>query len=299
MLATSTHDTKRSEDVRARIALLSEIPRKWSEAVRKWSARNDRYRSHGWPDKNMEYLLYQTMVGAWPIEEDRLVSFAEKASRESKVHTSWTKPNAEYDEALRTFVSGLCGDEEFQRELESFVRPLLEPGRINSLAQTLLKLTAPGVPDLYQGSELWDLSLVDPDNRRPVDYEQRRKLLAELDRLSVSQIWARLEEGLPKLWVIKQTLILRKKFPLPFGKKSSYRPLNVEGAKAAHVVAFGRGEEIVTIVPRLLIRLENNWGDTVTELSEGHLTGAYLDGGRVELAHLLKDFPVALLHKEK
>jgi (1->4)-alpha-D-glucan 1-alpha-D-glucosylmutase len=302
MVTTSTHDTKRSEDVRARIALLSEIPTQWIEVVRQWSARNDRHRHNGWPDKNMEYLLYQTMVGAWPIEESRLARYAEKASREAKEHTSWNKPHAEYDEALQGFVSGLCRDEEFQAALELFVRPLVRAGRINSLAQTLIKLTAPGIPDLYQGSELWDLSLVDPDNRRPVNFAIRRKLLAEVEQLSVTEIWARLEEGLPKLWVTKQALGVRKKFPMLFGTESSYRPLNVAGAKAAHVVAFERGERVATIVPRLLIGLGNDWGDTTVELSAGHwqncLTGEHLEGGWIPLAEALKEFPVALLHKE-
>jgi (1->4)-alpha-D-glucan 1-alpha-D-glucosylmutase len=302
MLATSTHDTKRSGDVRARLALLSEIPAEWSDAVRGWSARNERYRRNEWPDRSMEYLLYQTLVGAWPINEVRLAGFAHKASREAKMHTSWRKPNAAYDEALRAFISGIFHDAEFQAALESFVRPLILPGRVNSLAQTLIQLTAPGIPDLYQGSELWDLSLVDPDNRSAVDYTHRRKLLADLDKLSVHEIWARLEEGLPKLWVIRQALSLRKKLSANFGWNGRFRPLEAEGAKARQIVAFTRGEQIATIVPRLILRLQGDWGDTTVELPEGHwqntLSGEQVTGGRVRAAHVLKEFPVALLSKQ-
>ena len=180
MLASSTHDTKRSEDVRARINLLSEIPDRWSAAVNRWAELNHRYRRDDLPDRNAEYLLYQTLVGAWPIETDRIVAYMEKASREAKTHTSWTHPNPVYEDALRAFIQGILNHPPFTTDLEGFVKPLVEPGRINSLAQTLLKLTAPGVPDFYQGTELWDLSLVDPDNRRPVDYQKRRRLLAKM-----------------------------------------------------------------------------------------------------------------------
>jgi (1->4)-alpha-D-glucan 1-alpha-D-glucosylmutase len=171
MLATATHDTKQSEDVRVRIHLLSEIPARWAEAVRRWAARNERHRRGGWPDRNTEYLLYQTLVGAWPLEVDRALTYMEKAIREAKVHTSWTHMNPDYEEAVRGFVTDVLSDPEFTSDLAAFVAPLVQPGRVNALAQTLLKLTAPGVPDLYQGTEVWNLSLVDPDNRRPVDYD--------------------------------------------------------------------------------------------------------------------------------
>ena len=155
MLATSTHDTKRSEDVRVRIHLLSEIPARWAEAVRRWAARNERYRRGGWPDRNTEYLLYQTLVGAWPLEVERAVTYMEKAIREAKVHTSWTHTNADYEEAVRGFVTDVLADPEFTADLAAFVASLVHAGRVNALAQTLLKLTAPGVPDLYQGTEVW------------------------------------------------------------------------------------------------------------------------------------------------
>lgn len=173
MLATSTHDTKRSEDVRARLALLSEIPEKWAEAVRRWSESNERYRKDNLPDRNAEYLFYQTVVGAWPIDAERAAAFMEKAAREAKMHTGWERPDPDYENALKAFVEGVLSDPAFVSDLEAFVTPLIEPGRINALSQTLIKLTAPGVPDLYQGTGLWDLSLVDPDNRRPVDFAFR------------------------------------------------------------------------------------------------------------------------------
>src|SRR5262245_5744517 len=168
MLATSTHDTKRSEDVRARLDLLSEIPERWAGAVHRWSVRNSRHRPGDWPDRNAEYLFYQTLVGAWPIDSDRMTAYMAKATREAKAHTSWTSPNETYEHALRAFIESSMADRAFTSDLEAFVAPLIAAGRVNSLAQTLLKLTTPGIPDIYQGNELWDLSLVDPDNRRPV-----------------------------------------------------------------------------------------------------------------------------------
>ena len=160
--------------------------------------------------------------------------------------------------------------------------PLVEPGRVNALAQTLLKLTAPGVPDLYQGTELWDLSLVDPDNRRPVDYELRRRLLSELEGATPEQLWARVEEGLPKLWLIRQALTWRRRQPELFGPQGDYQPLLAKGGRAAHVVAFARGNAVVTVVPRLVLGLNGDWGDTTLELPAGawrnELTGDEVDG---------------------
>ena len=242
MLATSTHDTKRSEDVRVRIHLLSEIPARWAEAVRRWAALNERYRRGGWPDRNTEYLLYQTLVGAWPLEVERALTYMEKAIREAKVHTSWTHTNADYEAAVRGFVTDVLADPEFTADLAAFVAPLVQAGRVNALAQTLLKLTAPGVPDLYQGTEVWDLSLVDPDNRRPVDYDLRRRLLREFEGATPEQVWARVDEGLPKLWLIRQALALRRRQPELFGPQGDYQPLLAKGERAAHVVAFARGE---------------------------------------------------------
>ncbi len=300
MLATSTHDTKRSEDVRARICLLSEIPERWGEAVRRWFGHNGKHLRGGCPDRNAQYLIYQTLVGAWPISVERLQAYMEKAAREAKVQTSWNRINEEYEEALRGFLQAILEDRDFVADLESFVSLLVEPGRITSLAQTLLKLAAPGVPDFYQGAELWDLSLVDPDNRRPVDYELRRHLLDELkEGMTPEAILARMDEGVPKLWLIRQGLHLRRNRPAAFGRESTYEPLAASGEKADHVVGFLRGGEVAVVVPRLVLALGGDWGDTGMELPEGRwrneLTGERVAGGRVALRDLLGRFPVGLL----
>ena len=302
MLATSTHDTKRGEDVRARLHLLAEVPERWAEAVHRWSARTARHRRDDRPDRGAEYLLYQTLVGAWPLERERALAYMEKAAREAKRHTSWLAPDADYEAALRRFVEGCYDDAEFLADVEGFVAPLIELGRVTGLAQTLLKLTCPGVPDLYQGSELWTLTLVDPDNRRPVDYARRRRLLAELEGLSPEAVWARVDEGLPKLWLITRTLAFRGRRPELFGVGGEYAPLAVSGAKAAHAVAFARGGGAVTVVPRLPIGLGGDWGDTALALPAGRwrneLTGDPVDGGTVRLDALLRRFPVALLGRD-
>jgi (1->4)-alpha-D-glucan 1-alpha-D-glucosylmutase len=302
MLATSTHDTKRSEDVRARLHLLSEIPEHWGEVVRRWATLNDRHRRSGWPERNAEYLFYQTLVGAWPIGVERMTGYMEKAVREAKVHTSWTNTNREYEDALRAFIESVLTDAEFLADLDAFVMPLVEPGRVNTLAQTLIKLTAPGVPDLYQGTELWDLSLVDPDNRRPVDYQLRGRLLAELHGATPEAIWARKQEGLPKLWVIHQTLALRRRRPELFGPQGEYQPLTASGVRAEHVVAFARNNAAVTIVPRLGLKLDGHWAGTTLELPGGQwrneLTGDDVCGGMVRMGELLARFPVCLLSRQ-
>ncbi|HMH53300.1 MAG TPA: malto-oligosyltrehalose synthase [Candidatus Acidoferrum sp.] len=303
MLATSTHDTKRGEDVRARLALLSEIPERWSAAVQRWGAINESHRRGEWPDRNAEYLLYQTLVGAWPIQTDRVIAYMQKAAREAKAHTSWTDPRAAYEDALRGFITDLLADRRFVADLEAFVAPLVEPGRINSLAQTLVKLTAPGVPDLYQGTELWTLTLVDPDNRAPVDYALRRRLLDELDDASPEDVWRRIDEGLPKLWTIRQTLGLRRRRPELFGAQGDYRSLEARGARARHAVVFMRGDAAITVAPRFVIGLGGDWGDTVLEVPDGRwrneLTGDVVSGGAIRLGDLLRRFPVALLAREE
>jgi len=299
MLTSSTHDSKRSEDVRARLALLSEIPGEWTAAVLRWSALNARHRRAGLPDRNIEYHLYQTLVGAHPIGPDRLLPYAEKAAREAKTHTSWTAVDEDYERAVREFVERALADSEFLAAVDGFAGPLVGPGRVNSLAWKLLVLTAPGVPDLYQGSELWDLSLVDPDNRRPVDYDLRRRLLGELDGLAAEEAWARPGEGLPKLLVVQRTLQLRRRRPAAYGPEGTYRPLVAHGPKARHAVAFARAEEVVTVVPRLVLGLAGEWAGTELELPPGQwrdeFTCAVVDGGRQPLANLLGRFPVALL----
>jgi (1->4)-alpha-D-glucan 1-alpha-D-glucosylmutase len=297
MLTTSTHDTKRSEDVRARIALLSEIPGRFEEEVIRWSAINERHRHGDLPDRNAEWLFYQTVVGAWPLPVERALAYMQKASKEAKAHTSWVDPDAAYDEALRAFVEGALGDPEFNAALERFAAGLVVPGRVNSLAQTLLKLTAPGVPDLYQGSELWDLSLVDPDNRRPVDFAARREMLARIDDGWLPPVD---ESGAAKLLVTSRTLRLRRQRPELFG---GYRPVFAEGRVGDHVLAFDRGG-VVAVATRLPVGLARHggWHDTAVSL-DGHsftdvFTGTGYGGSRLAVADLLHTYPVALLVKE-
>jgi (1->4)-alpha-D-glucan 1-alpha-D-glucosylmutase len=289
LLATSTHDTKRGEDVRARLALLSEMPERWAAAVRRWWAQNARHRRRAAPggpgvlpevpDAATEYMLYQTLVGAWPLGGERAAAYVEKAAREARGQTSWTRPDAAYEEGLRDFLAALDGDLDWQAELAEFVAPLIAPGRLNSLAETLLKLTAPGVPDVYQGCELWTLSLVDPDNRRPVDFALRRRLLERLAAASPEEILAGMEEGLPKLWLVRQALHLRRRRPEWFGPGAGYAPLAARGGRAGHAVVFCRAGAVVTVVPRLVLGLGGDWGDTEIILPEGAGVGEAGDPG--------------------
>jgi len=325
MLTSSTHDTKRSEDVRMRLCLLSEIPQEWRTAVVRWSAMNERYRRGDWPDRNLEYFYYQTLVGAWPLSLDRALAGMEKVAREAKQHTSWTRRDPVYETALREFVTGTLNDSRFVTDLERFVSRLVGPGRVNSLAEKLLKLTTPGIPDIYQGNELWDLSLVDPDNRRPVDFATRQSLLAELQNLSVEQVWQRRDEGLPKLWVVQKTLQFRRSHPDLFGADSRYEPLLAQGSKASHVVTFARvydHQTVLVVVPRLPIRLGGGkyrtplgnevWQDTSVALPKGWRDWAWREvltgeeravtssakrgaAPALRLGEVLTRFPVALL----
>jgi (1->4)-alpha-D-glucan 1-alpha-D-glucosylmutase len=303
LLATSTHDTKRSEDVRARIGLLAGSAARWEAAVRRWSERAERHRRGDLPDRSAEYLLYQILVGAWPISPERAAAYMEKAVREAKRHTSWTAPDLEYEAALAGFVTGVLSDPELVADLESFVGSLREAGWITSLAQTLVKLTSPGIPDLYQGTELWDLSLVDPDNRRPVDFDLRRRLLAELEGAGPEEVWARREEGLPKLWVIQRALALRRERPDLLGPEADHRPVAVNGAEPERIFAFVRGGGAVTVVPRLLgdptARGPRPLAEAEIELPGGSwldvLGGDETSGGPRAAAALLRRFPVALL----
>jgi len=301
MLATATHDTKRGEDVRARLAVISEAPGAWIDAVRRWSTMAQPHRTGEWPDRNTEYFFYQALVGAWPICADRLAAYMEKASREAKVHTSWTSPQAAYDEAVKHFVLACLDDRALMQDVRQFVDWLIEPGRINSLAQTLIKLSAPGVPDLYQGTELWSLHLVDPDNRRPVDYDARRLALAEVKSLSPSAIWGRADEGLPKMWVTHAGLQVRRRHPDAFGPRGSYEAMAAEGPRADHVVAFRRGDEVITVVPRLVMTAGGQWCGTTVQVPEGAwhnvLAGERVRAGEVDLAELWREFPVALLER--
>jgi (1->4)-alpha-D-glucan 1-alpha-D-glucosylmutase len=300
MLTLSTHDTKRSADVRARIAVLSEIPGEWEAAVRRWSEHNDRYRAQGYPDRGLEYLMYQTLVGAWPIEADRLTQTLLKSAREAKVHTSWTDQASAYEDALAAFARSVLADAEFRGDLETFMgrNQLVSLGRVNSLAWHALLLTAPGVPDLYQGNEVWDLSLVDPDNRRPVDFGSRRALLEEVAPLDAAAVMARADEGAPKLWLIARLLSMRVARPDLFSAMD-YAPLEVAGTRARHALAFVR-RNLAVVVPVLVAGLAGAWNDTTVVLPTGRwtdgLTGAEWNGGQpVEVAALLSAFPVAVL----
>jgi (1->4)-alpha-D-glucan 1-alpha-D-glucosylmutase len=304
LLTLSTHDTKRSADVRARINVLSELPTAWTEAVSRWRAVNDRYKRHGRPDRNAEYLCYQTLVGAWPIDSDRAASYMEKATREAKVYTSWVDPDQEYDAALHGFVTAVLGDKDFVSDLTAFLAEhrLVERGRVNSLAQITLLLTCPGVADLYQGTEIWDLSLVDPDNRRPVDYEARRSLLDRLGAASPEVALEHAEEGGPKLWLIHRLLRHRQESPACYGAASTYRPLGMEGGRSGRALAFSRGDRLAVVVPRLTGGPAGGWSDTAVTLPPGYWRDVLSDdefpGGAALIEDLLHRFPVAVLERQ-
>lgn len=297
----STHDTKRSDDVRARITLLAEMPEQWAAAVRRWSAHNERHRTGGVPDREMELHLYQTLVGAHPLPLDRALAYMEKAAREAQRGTSWTAPDDRYERALGDFVRGALADPVFTAALDAFAAPLVRHGRTSSLSRMLLRLTVPGVPDIYQGEEVWDLSLVDPDSRRPVDHELRRRLARELEGLPPGAILARSDEGLPKLHVVRTALRVRAERPEAFAS-GAYAPLAVEGERSEHAVAFARADEVAVVAPRLVLRLAGDWRGTTVRLPDGEwcerMTGAPRRGGAVPLADLLRSFPVALLTRE-
>jgi (1->4)-alpha-D-glucan 1-alpha-D-glucosylmutase len=333
--ATSTHDTKRSEDVRARINALSELPAEWNAQVNRWAELNESLKilvdEDAAPAPNDEYLLYQTLVGAWPLGElddagrrdfsERMQRYMEKATREAKVRTSWINPQEEYDTALADFVAAVLEHEEFLAEFVPFQRRIARIGMLNSLSQALVKLTCPGVPDVYQGQEVWDFSLVDPDNRRQVDYARRRE---QLDALlaggwsDAAEVFARWEDGTPKLWVTHTALALRRRAPELF-HDGEYFPLSGQGERAAHLFAFARrkdGRVAITIAPRLwgglvgageqVVPGAEVWGDT-TLVIPPELAGRYrnlLDREEVtcgeeglRLGTFLSRWPVALLER--
>jgi (1->4)-alpha-D-glucan 1-alpha-D-glucosylmutase len=339
MLATSTHDSKRSEDVRARINVLSEIPGLWRLRLREWHQLNLEHKrqvnNSPAPSANDEYLLYQTLLGAWPAEplrddsqwevfRQRIESYMLKALREAKENTSWINQNAEYEGAISFFVKTLLTPNDENKFLADFVpfqRGIARIGLWNSLSQTLLKLTCPGVPDVYQGNELWSFDLVDPDNRRPVDYtlrEQSFEALRGLDSLpngrSVRTLLQGPGEGRLKLYVIWKTLCLRQQHSDLF-ENGDYLPATVEGTKANHVVAFLRIYErkrVLIVVPRLAAGLLNDsdlppigsqvWGDTrlilpagaAYNLSRNIFTEEEFDlKAPINISKVLAEFPVA------
>jgi (1->4)-alpha-D-glucan 1-alpha-D-glucosylmutase len=301
MLATSTHDTKRSEDVRVRIALLAEIPQRWADVVGRWRSANAPKWRTDTPDHNLEYLLYQTLVGAHPITRERLSEFATKAIREAKVHTSWLRPNDRYEAAVEAFIGALFDDPTFQAELAELVGTLVVPGRMAALAQALIKATGPGIPDFYQGSEWWTTSLVDPDNRTAVDYAARQAGVGAgaADALAADDV------GTTKQRLIERALAVRRERPGSFvGVGATYRPIELTGERAGAAIAFGRGRDVVTVaVIRPVTIGANGWGDTAIDLPEGTWRNRLVDAGpalqgTVRLADLLAHDAVALLTQD-
>jgi len=302
LLATSTHDTKRSEDVRARLSVLTEMPDAWYEAVQAWQAMNRKKRVAGLPGPETEWMLYQTLVGAWPIEAERVLRFMEKAVREAKLSTSWEQPDQIYEGAISHFTSAVLRSRKFSDSLSAFTGRLVVPGRSNSLSLKLLTLCAPGVPDLYQGSELWDFSLVDPDNRRPVDYELRSKLLGGCEEVSLEEDAL----GVTKLALVRRALALRARRPGAFGagRRGSYEPLAARGPASEHVVAFCRGGEVTCVATRwpVLLLQRGGWQGTSLRLPPGRwrdsLSGEIWEDD-VAVGAMLKRLPVALLSRER
>jgi (1->4)-alpha-D-glucan 1-alpha-D-glucosylmutase len=299
MLSTATHDTKRGEDTRLRIAAISEASQEWSTLIRGWMQDHEPYKTDGFPDDNTRYFLYQSLGGVWPVDVDRIGAYMLKAAREAKTYTSWMDPDHAYEHALRTYVLKLMKDDSFRGWCGAFARSLDSIAHHSSLAQTLLKLTAPGIPDFYQGTELWDHSLVDPDNRRPVDYETRARLLREVRELSFEEVLGRWEEGAPKLWMIWKVLQLRNDSPGLFC--GEYTPVFATGPNADCVIAFLRSGRLLTVVRRLTQRTGPG-DDTAVAVPQGRWRNVFTDqpvhGGDVPLKALLSGFPVALLVKE-
>jgi (1->4)-alpha-D-glucan 1-alpha-D-glucosylmutase len=301
MLTLSTHDTKRSADVRARLVVLSEIADAWCAAIDGWREVNERHRRAAEVDLPTELLLYQSLIGAWPIDLDRLHAAMHKSINEAKVRTSWREPNEAYRRAVADFTRAVLEDRAFTGSVEAFIEEhdLVRLGRLTSLSQVALLLTSPGVPDVYQGDELWDLSLVDPDNRRPVDNEQRAKLLEVLADVGAEAALDELASGGTKQWLIHRLLQHRRRRPGLYGE--AYDPLVPAGDQAGHVVAFTRGDLLVA-VPRLHAGLaRRGWGTATLPVPRGRwrdvLAGTDHVGGDVELAALLERFPVAVLER--
>ncbi len=348
MLATSTHDTKRGEDVRARINVLSEMPDRWRSAITRWAKFNKRFRIevdeiHA-PDRNEEYLLYQTLVGVWPVTTmddaqydvfiGRIQAYMIKAIREAKTHTSWVNPHEAYEEAVSGFVRSILDRSTrnlFLEDLLSFEESLSGHGMNNGLSQLLVKLTAPGIPDCYQGTELWDLTLVDPDNRRPVDFALRSEMLGQLNQVCEQDHDDRVElvRGLMNTWkdsriklYLLHTVLRHRRGNAQLYLEGDYVPLDCEGTSRSHVCAYARLHHdlaVVVVVPRLVVELyaapgapdEAMWQDTritVPSWKPGSVYRNLLTGERLEtvaqgerqvlpLAQILQHCPVALLER--
>jgi len=312
----STHDTKREEDVRARLAVLTEIPGEWGQQVREWHERAVPPREYGDTepavDPDTEYLLWQTLVGAWPLSGYRLAGYLTKAVREAKRHTSWTDPDTRFEAAVLGLAAQVLGDSSLFTGIERFVQRIAPDARANSLGVKLVQLTMPGVADIYQGCELAGLSLVDPDNRRPVDYARRRGLLATLDAgQPASRPPDQASPSAPgldaaKLLVTSRALRLRRACPDWFtGPGASYAPLFADGPAAGHVIAFARGGRAITVASRLPVglRRRGGWAGTTLPLPYAPgwrdvLTSRMHRGPAVPLAELTGQLPVALLVPE-
>jgi len=313
ILPSATHDTKRSEDVRARINVLSEIPAQWSAAIDRWHGLNASHRrivaGQQVPGRNEEYLLYQTLLGTWPFggaekEQEwkeyshRIEQYMAKAANEAKIYTSWVNPNRRYDDALSAFIRSVLAPDvsgRFLDDFRSFQVPVAWGGFLNSLSQQLLKIASPGVPDLYQGTELWDFSLVDPDNRRLVDFELRRRLMAGIAQEEVNDpagLLERLlrapEDGRIKLYLTRSALRFRRSNSLLFSR-GGYVGLNTMGKFQRHVIAFARTmhpKTAIAAVGRFFLTLgcypelpvgQEVWGDDAIVLARGLAGGEYRD----------------------
>jgi len=291
MTTLSTHDTKRGEDTRARISVIAETPEDWVAFL---ARRRER---HPLADGAFENVLWESVVGSWPRERDALHRYAEKAARESGTSTEWAAPDEAFEVRMHALVDALFDDPEVSADVEEMVDRLAAAGRSNGLAVKLLQLTGPGVPDVYQGSELWERSLVDPDNRRPIDFDRRRAMLAELDAGFRPPLD---ETGAAKLLVVSRALRLRRDRPELFAR---YVPLPAVGEAADHLVVVDRGGAIA-LATRLPLGLEarGGWGNTTVLLPLGpfveQLTGRVVAGGETPVAELLADYPVALLAAE-
>ncbi|GAB2793677.1 hypothetical protein GCM10027275_43290 [Rhabdobacter roseus] len=323
--ATSTHDTKRGEDVRARLNVLTELPEAWMAKVEEWQEMNQVLKDDVGPDANEEYFIYQTLVGAYPMpgedEDDfanRLEEYLQKAMREAKLNSNWTEPDEEYEAATKAFASGLLDQSRpFWKSFQDFHQKVADYGIVNSLGQVLLKFTAPGTPDVYQGCELWDLSLVDPDNRRAVDYAKRQQWLDELleaEENPARELWQHRHDGRIKLWLTQQLFALRRQQPDVFAQ-GEYLPLEVKGAYQEHVIAFARKYHrhwYLVALPLHTARLveeqgrellDLNWKDTRILLPEGTseewellmLDGKATYAGEIPVQSLFEQLPFAVL----
>jgi (1->4)-alpha-D-glucan 1-alpha-D-glucosylmutase len=287
MTTLSTHDTKRGEDVRARLAVVSELPEEWATLARHLMA------AAPLSDAPFAYLLWQTFAGTGFIERERMHAYAEKAMREAATSTTWTAPNEKFEASVHAVVDAAYDEPDVHAPLAAFVDRITPPGWTNALAQKLVQLTMPGIPDVYQGTELWEDSLVDPDNRRAVDFQERRALLDQLD--AADDPPAIDATGAAKLWVVSRALRLRRDWPDLF---DGYAPLLATGAAADHVLAYDRGGAI-TVATRLPVGLQRTggWGETTIDLggpATDIITGRKV-AREVALSELLGTYPVALL----